>query len=161
MIRDDLNIIELQNLSIEIRKPRSKAFNFIVTTWYRPPCSTIEIFNPFEVLVQKLELKNVEFYILNLVPRAFPFFGGIALGTRLLSLVILTVIWLLLDQNNPHTNCLLEIVNNYNLDQLITEATRITPMTQILIIIGLVLTNRHSCWGLPCSCISDHNLCIS
>lgn len=62
VIRDDLNIAELQNLSTEIRKPRSKSF--IVITWHRPPCSKIEIFNPFEVLVQKLDLKNVEFYIL-------------------------------------------------------------------------------------------------
>ena len=38
-VRTDLNIEELENLSIEIRKPNSKAF--LVVNWYRPPNSPI------------------------------------------------------------------------------------------------------------------------
>ena len=37
----DLNIDELENLCIEIRKPNSKPF--IVVNWYRPPNSPIAI----------------------------------------------------------------------------------------------------------------------
>ena len=38
-VRTDLNIEELENLGIDIRKPNSKAF--IVVNWYRPPNSPI------------------------------------------------------------------------------------------------------------------------
>ena len=43
-IRNDLKMDELENLSLEIRKPRSKSF--IVTTWYRPPGSLTGVFFP-------------------------------------------------------------------------------------------------------------------
>ena len=42
VVRSDLNVANLENLCLEIRKPNSKPF--FVITWYRPPCSSIESF---------------------------------------------------------------------------------------------------------------------
>lgn len=38
----DLNVVNLENLCLEIRKPNSKPV--FVVTWYGPPCSSIESF---------------------------------------------------------------------------------------------------------------------
>ena len=51
--RFDMSIDQLENLCIEIRKPRSKPF--LVTTWYRPPDSPVDKFNYFETLVGRLD----------------------------------------------------------------------------------------------------------
>ena len=45
-IRSDLNMDTLENLCLEIQKPRSKPF--VIVTWYRPPDSPIGIFSSFE-----------------------------------------------------------------------------------------------------------------
>ena len=52
IVREDLVSDQLENLSIEIIKPRSKPF--IVATWYRPPNSPFELFSTFEDFVGKL-----------------------------------------------------------------------------------------------------------
>ena len=44
-VRNDLNRETLENLCLEIQQPRSKPF--VVVTWYRPPDSSIGIFNIF------------------------------------------------------------------------------------------------------------------
>ena len=51
-LRPDLSDIHLENLCIEIRKPRSKPF--LIVTRYRPPNSSTEIFSHFESFVGKL-----------------------------------------------------------------------------------------------------------
>ena len=61
-LRPDLSIHQLENLCIEIRKPRSKPF--LVVTWYRLPDSSVEIFTYFESLIGKIDAENVEFYVL-------------------------------------------------------------------------------------------------
>ena len=43
---------------IEIQKPRAKPF--LISNWYRPPNSPIELFDKFEVLLAKIEAENVE-----------------------------------------------------------------------------------------------------
>ena len=58
----DLNIDELENLCIEIRKPNSKPF--IVVNWYRPPNSPIGLFSHLENLIARLDLTNLEFLLL-------------------------------------------------------------------------------------------------
>ena len=50
----DLNVDELENLCIEIRKPNSKPF--IVVNWYRPPNSPIGLFSHLENLIARLDL---------------------------------------------------------------------------------------------------------
>ena len=61
-LRPDLSDLHLENLCIEIRKPRSKPF--IIATRYRPPNSSTEIFSHFESFVGKLDAENVEFYLM-------------------------------------------------------------------------------------------------
>ena len=61
-IRNDLNMDTLENLCLEIQKPRSKPF--FVATWYRPPDSPIGIFSPFETLIGKLDSENIEYFLM-------------------------------------------------------------------------------------------------
>ena len=60
-VRTDLNIDELENLCIEIRKPNSRPF--IVVNWYRPPNSPTGLFPHLENLIAKLDLTNIEFFL--------------------------------------------------------------------------------------------------
>ena len=52
-VRSDLYVSNLENLSIEIRKPNSRPF--LIATWYRPPCSTIDLFLCYESFLEKLD----------------------------------------------------------------------------------------------------------
>ena len=52
IVRSNLNVINLENLTIEIRKPNSKPF--LVAIWYRPPCSPTDLFSSYESFVGKL-----------------------------------------------------------------------------------------------------------
>ena len=61
-VRTDLVFDQLESLSIEINKPRSKSF--IVATWYRPPNSSFELFSDFESLVGKLDAEGKEYYLM-------------------------------------------------------------------------------------------------
>ena len=61
-LRPDLCVDQLENLAIEIRKPRSKPF--LIMTWYRPPNSTVDKFRLFETLVGRIDAEGVEFYVL-------------------------------------------------------------------------------------------------
>lgn len=58
-MREDLVSDQLENLSIEIVKPRSK--QFIVATWYRPPNSPVELFSAFDDFVGKLDADGKEY----------------------------------------------------------------------------------------------------
>ena len=61
--------------------------------------------------------------------------------------------------NNANTQALLNITDNYNLKQLITEQTRITPLSSTLI--DVIFTNRPdntTCFGVSHIGISDHSL---
>ena len=60
----DLVFDQLESLSIEIRKPRSKSF--IVATWYGSPNSHFELFSNFESFVGKLDAERKEYYIPNM-----------------------------------------------------------------------------------------------
>ena len=61
-LRPDLCADQLENLAIEIHKPRSKPF--LIMTWYRPPNSTVDKFRLFETLVGRIDAEGVEFYVL-------------------------------------------------------------------------------------------------
>ena len=62
IVRSDLNVINLKNLTIEIRKPSSKPF--LVTTWYRPPCSPTDLFSSYESFKGNLDSLDLEYYLL-------------------------------------------------------------------------------------------------
>ena len=55
-VRTDLNVDELENLCIEIRKPTYKPF--IVVNWYRPPNSPIGLFSHLENLIARRPNKS-------------------------------------------------------------------------------------------------------
>ena len=58
----DLNLNDLENLCLEIKKPCSKPF--LVVTWYRPPCSSAELFSHYKTLVRKLDSLDLEYYLM-------------------------------------------------------------------------------------------------
>ena len=60
--RSDFSDPDLEFLCIEIQKPKAKPF--LLSNWYRPPNSPIELFNKFEVLLGKIEAENIESNIL-------------------------------------------------------------------------------------------------
>ena len=130
-LRSDLSIDQLENLSVEICKPNSKPF--LISTWYRPPNSTVEIFTYFEALVGIL---NLEYYIMgdmncNLAP----------------------------DQLDNNANILSSIADIYGMHQLIIDPKRCTASSSTLI--DLIYTNspdRVVCSGVSHISISDHSL---
>ena len=61
-IRNDLHMDALENLYLEIRRPRSKPV--VVVTWYRPPHASIAIFSYFESLIARLDSENVEYFVM-------------------------------------------------------------------------------------------------
>ena len=114
LLRLDLSVNPLENLCIEVRKPRSKPF--VVATWYRPPDSPTEIFVHFESLVDELHSQNVDFY----------FMGNV--NCNLASSTF-----------DTNTNLLTSIANVYSLHPFIREPTRITSSSSTLI--DLIFTN--------------------
>ena len=55
-------IPNLETLCIEIRKPNPKPFQ--IATWYRPPCSSIDLFLYYESFLEKLDSLGLEYYLL-------------------------------------------------------------------------------------------------
>lgn len=62
VIRRDLSLNYLENLCLEIKKPCSKPS--LVVTWYRPPCSSAELFSHYETLVGKLDSLDLKYYLM-------------------------------------------------------------------------------------------------
>ena len=129
-----MNASNLENLCIEIRKPNSRPF--LIATWYRPPCSSIELFLYYESFLEKLDSLGLEYYLLG------------DLNCNLASA-----------QYDSNTRRLCEISDLYGLQQLIIEPTRITESSSTLI--DLIYTNyidRVACSGVCHIGISDHSL---
>ena len=130
----DLNIDHLENLCIEIRKPRAKPF--LVITWYRPPDSTVDKFSCFEKLVGKLDARGLEYYLM----------GDINVN-------------LAAPHSDNNSHLLTSITDLYGLHQLICEPTRVSKSFST--IIDLIFTNfpnRVVCSGVSHISISDHSL---
>ena len=133
-IRNDLNMDTLENLCLEIQKPRSKPF--VVATWYRPPDSPIGIFSPFETLIGKLDSENIEYFLM----------GDLNCD-------------MIATRYDNNTCKLMNITDIYGLQQLITEPTRITPTSATLI--DVIYTNcpdKVVCSGVRHISISDHSI---
>ena len=129
-VRSDLNVFNLENLCIEIRKPNSKPF--LIATWYRPPCSSIDLFLYYESFLEKLDSLCHEHYLLG------------DLNRNMAS-----------SQYDLNTRRLCEISDLFGLQQLITEPTRITESSSTLFDLN---TDRVVCSGDSHIGISDHNL---
>ena len=52
----------LENLVVEIKKPRSKSV--LVSTWYRPPDSPMSQFIEFEKMIGSFDAENLEYFLL-------------------------------------------------------------------------------------------------
>ncbi len=61
-VRDDLHSATLENLVVEIKKPRSKSV--LVSTWYRPPDSPMSQFIEFEKMIGSFDAENLEYFLL-------------------------------------------------------------------------------------------------
>lgn len=133
-VRNDLRSSELEILSVEIRKPNAKPF--VITTWYRPPDSTVELFSHFESVLGKLDSEGLEHIILGDMNADY-----------------------LVRSTDSTTKALLNVTDLYNLEQLINEPTRITPTSRKAI--DLIFTSHPEnvvCNGVSHLGLSDHSL---
>ena len=132
-IRSDLST-ELETVTIEIRKPRSKPF--VVSTWYRPPNSLVDIFRFFEAFIGELDSENMEYWVL----------GDLNCNINA-------------HKPDNDTKSLLNIANVYGMHQLISESTRITDKSSSLIdVIFMNCPETVVCSGVSHIGISDHSL---
>ena len=118
--RSDLSDPDLEFLCIEIQKPKAKPF--LLSNWYRPPNSPIELFDKFEVLIGKIEAENIESNIL---------------GDINCDMMAVTP--------TNETRHLIELCESYQYAQLIKEPTRVTSSSKSLI--DLFLTNEPGKFG--------------
>ena len=141
-IRSNLNFIErydlisetLENLIVEIKKPRSKSI--LVSTWYRPPDSPISHFSEFEKMIGLMDAENLEYFLL----------GDLNIDC-------------LSTNNSPNRDKITEIFDIYGLEQMINEPTRITDKSST--VIDLCITNSPANVvnsGVLHLSISDHSL---
>ena len=116
-IREDLNLNEFEVLSVDIMKPNSKAFN--VTAIYRPPNCTEGFFENLENIVRTLDMESKE---------------HILLGDLICNY--------LAENNDSQLMQLKQLSIIYQLEQLISQPTRITQTSSTLI--DVILTNEPS-----------------
>ena len=129
-LRTDLQDKAFEFLCVEISKPKVKPF--LISTWYRPPNSCINLFEKVQLILDKIEFLGIENNIIgdlncNLMP----------IGAK-------------------H---LLELSESYQYTQLIKETTRTIDNSSMLI--DLFLTNEPkeiTSTGVVVLGISDHIL---
>ena len=107
-IRNDLVPDDIEAICTEISKPNCR--NFIAASVYRPPSSAQEFFVAFEEIIKMIDDEDKEFHILG------------DLNCNILTNTI-----------NQQTKKLKEILETYQLSQLITEPTRVTANSCSLI----------------------------
>jgi len=113
-IRADLSPSDIECLTNEISRPRSKPF--LVSTCYRPPQSSPDLFTVFERVIDKIDAENLQLYRLGDLNCDLP-----------------------PDSVNINSSHLLNIMDVYGLTQLITEPTRVMQYSRTLI--DVCLTN--------------------
>ena len=134
--RYDLNENNLEAIALEISKPKSKPF--LVSAWYRPPDSPIEIFTYFEEFLRKMDAEDKEIIVI----------GDFNCN------------W---DQDitglSPQTEKLRDVVTKYQFEQLIKGHTRIKNHSATLI--DFAFTNKPENivkTSIEHTRISDHSL---
>jgi len=132
--KTEFEVVGLELLAVEIKQPNSKPF--LVITWYRPPNSNAQCFDKFRDLIQNIDNKYDEIYILG------------DLNCNLLA--------------NPlgaPSLRLLDILDEFQLEQIIDKPTRVTEHHKSLI--DHLITNASNMISDSGVCemsISDHNL---
>ena len=133
-VQSNINFSLRPDLSdIHLCKPRSKPF--LIATWYRPPNSSTEIFSHFESFFGKLDAENVEFYLMG------DFNCNLASPQPDINTVLLT-----------------NIVNIYNLYQLIDSPTPITITSSLIDVIFTNCQNNIVSAVVSHVSLSDHSL---
>ena len=132
--RLDLEDNDLEMIVLEITKPNSEPF--LISTWYRPPKSSLQLFEKFEFFLKKIDGKFKEIYILG------------DLNCNFLS-----------NPPDSHTKYILDLVVNYQLTQIITDPTRVNINSKTLIDVFITSSSESiiSSGVYPLS-ISDHDL---
>ena len=133
-VRKDLTPESLEMICIEVRRPYNKSF--LISTWYRPPKSNLDLLNEWALFLCKCDSENNELIIV----------GDLNCDVNK-------------SPPDNQTRKLQFLCGLYQIDQLINEPTRVTPLSSSLI--DLVLTNRPeniSKSGVIHLGISDHSL---
>ena len=136
-VRDDLSDENIETITVEITKPKSKSF--LINSWYRPPNSSQDCFDVYEKLITQMDSEDKEVILV----------GDFNCD------------WSLLANNeaNAQTKILAETTNALQFEQLINEPTRVTATTKS--IIDLAFTNKPEIIigsGVIHLGISDHSL---
>ena len=132
--RKDLVPENIESVCIEVSLTKCKPL--LITSLYRPPSARLAIFDEIQRLIENIDGENKEMILVG------------DLNCDLLPNIRL-----------HHTNRFLDIVNLFQLTQIITEPTRVTANTETLI--DLFLTNKPeniSNSGVVHLGISDHSL---
>ena len=119
---------------IEVSRPHSKSF--LISTWYRPPNSDMDLFDDCNLFFRKCDSENKELLVV----------GDLNCDVSKTS-------------PDPCTRRLQFLFSLYQIAQLINEPTRVTGTSATLI--DLILTNKPeniSCSGVIHFGISDHSL---
>ena len=133
-VRNDLMPDQLETIVIEINKPNSVPI--FICTWYRPPGTSIELFDTFELFLEKIDSTNCELFVLG------------DLNCDLFSKDL-----------DCYSKRLLELCELYNLTQMINEPTRVTLHTETLIDLCLTTVPENiSLRGVSRTGISDHDI---
>ena len=133
-VRNDLIPNHLEMVCIEVSRPYKKSF--LISTWYRPPNSNLDIFDEWALFLSKCDNENCELIIIG------DFNCDVGKSP-----------------SDHQTQKLQFICYLYQIDQLITEPTRVRPTSAT--VIDLILTTRSeniSESGLIHLGISDHGL---
>ena len=134
-VRNDLIPNDIEAICIELKLRMSRSI--LVLTWYRPPNSDAQVIDRFEEFLQRAEAENKEMIIL---------------GDLNCDFYTNTV--------NSNTKKLIELLDVYQLKQLIKEPIRITSNTRTLIdvIITQLGNTNITTSGVIHLGISDHSL---
>ena len=114
-LRPDLTPSSLEMMVVEISKPKTKPF--IISTWYRPPNSPIEVLREFENFLKSIDVVNKEILIV----------GDINCDLASTSI----------DPLRPTVQFLYD---SYQFTQLINEYTRVTVWSKTMI--DHLITNK-------------------
>ena len=132
----DILSLPLCSITVEIQKPKAKPF--LINTWYRPPNSSLEVFDSYEDIVKNMDIEDKEMVLV----------GDFNCDWSLES-----------SNSNPQKTRLVDIANLFQLEQQINEPTRVTKTTSTLI--DLAFSNRPELIvtsGVEHLGISDHSL---
>ena len=99
----------VEALCIEVRKPNAKPI--LISTWYRPPNSNSEILDFFEIFLRSIDQENKK------IIRTGDF----------------NIYLMPSDIENSNIKRLKEMLNTYQLSQLINKPTRTTELTKTLL----------------------------